>query len=67
MSVPKMKIIEKNDAGALSDTINAHLLEGWKIAGDSYRVFCPSPGKRLYSIMMMQLTPIDKIEETANE
>ena len=58
--VAKMKILQTEAPDTLTDKINAHLTEGYKIAGNSYTVTQKSPGKLVYSILMM-LVPIEEL------
>lgn len=58
--IPKMKVLETKSPEDLTDAINAHLGEGWKIAGNSYQAMSPSPGKTLYSILLMLMPVVDE-------
>ena len=58
--VAKMKILQTESPDTLTDKINAHLTEGYKIAGNSYTVTQKSPGKLVYSILMM-LVPVEEL------
>ena len=58
--VAKMKILQTEAPDTLTDKINAHLTEGYKIAGNSYTVTQKSPGKLVYSILMM-LVPVEEL------
>ena len=58
--VAKMKILQTESPDTLTDKINAHLTEGYKIAGNCYTVTQKSPGKLVYSILMM-LVPVEEL------